>query len=67
MSIQTEYIVIIMMTQEGSTKIMNFMTPGAEVLVLGRGHLSCIVKMHYFFKNIIFSPKHRTDKVSILL
>ena len=29
-----------MMTKEGSTKIVNFMTPGAGVLVLGRGHIS---------------------------
>ena len=31
-----------MMTKEGSTKIVNFMTPGAGVLTLGRGH-----KSHY--------------------
>ena len=42
-----------MMTKEGSTKIVNFMTPGAGVLVLGRGHISNIVKMHYFFKNLL--------------
>ena len=29
------------------------MTPGAGVLVLGRGHISNIVKMHYFFKYLI--------------
>ena len=48
---QTKYIV--MMTKEGSTKIVNFMTPGAGVLVLGRGHINHIVKMHYFFKNLL--------------
>ena len=42
---QTNYVV--MMTKEGSTKIVNFMTPGVGVLVLGRGHISHIVKMHY--------------------
>ena len=42
-----------MMTKEGSTKIVNFTTPGAGVLVLGCGHLSHIVKMHYFFKNLL--------------
>ena len=42
-----------MMTKEGSTKIVNFMTPGAGVLVLGCGHLSHLVKMHYFFKNLL--------------
>ena len=39
-----------MMTKEGSTKIVHFMTPGPGVLVLGGGHISHIVKMHYFFK-----------------
>ena len=48
---QTKYVV--MMTKEGSTKIVNFMTPGAGILVLGRGHISHIVKMHYFFKNLL--------------
>ena len=28
------------MTKEGFTKIVNFMTPGVGVLVLGRGHIS---------------------------
>ena len=42
-----------MMTKEGSTLIVNFMTPGAGVLALGRGHISHVVKMHYFFKNLL--------------
>ena len=42
-----------MMTKEGSTKIVTFMTPGAGVLVLGCGHIIHIVKMHYFFKNLL--------------
>ena len=45
---QTKYVVI--MTKEWSTKIVNFMTPGVGVLVLGRGHISHRVKMHYFLK-----------------
>ena len=44
---QTKYVV--MMTREGSTKIINFMTPRAGFLVLGFGHISCIVKLHYFY------------------
>ena len=36
---QTKYIV--MMTKEGCTKIVNFMNPGAVVLVRGFGHMSC--------------------------
>ena len=37
------------MTKEDSNKIVNLMTPGAGVLVLGHGHISHIVKLHYFF------------------
>ena len=37
-----------MMTMEGSTEIVNFMTPRAGVLVQGRSQISYIVKMHYF-------------------
>ena len=48
-----------MMTKEGSTKIVTFMTPGAGVLMLGCDHISHIVKMHYFFK-IFFSTHMRT-------
>ena len=29
------------------------MTPGAAVLALGRGRISHIMKMHYFFKNLL--------------
>ena len=36
-----------MMIKEGSTKIVNFMTPGPGVLVQGRGHISHVMKMHY--------------------
>ena len=43
------------MTKEGSAKTVNFMTPGAGVLVLGRGHIciSLIVNMCYVFKNLL--------------
>ena len=30
---------VVMMTKEGSTKIVNFMTPGAGGIVLGCGHI----------------------------
>ena len=42
-----------MMTKEGSTKIVNFLIPGAGALVLGRVHISYIVKKNYFFKNLL--------------
>ena len=53
---QTKYVV--MMNKEGSTRIVYFMTPRAGFLVLGRGHiLSHIVKMHYFFKNLLLNSQ----------
>ena len=44
-----------MMTKEGSTQIINFMTPGAGVLMLGRGHISHIVNMYYLLLYHIYS------------
>ena len=41
----------VMVTKEGCTQIVNFMTPVAGVL--GCGHISQKVKMHYFFKNLL--------------
>ena len=38
-----------MMTKEGSTKIVNFMNPGAGGLVQGHDHTSHNVKKHYLF------------------
>ena len=48
---QTKYVV--MLTKEESTKIVSFITPGSGVLVIGHGHISHIVKMHYSFKNLL--------------
>ena len=42
-----------MLTKEWSTKFVNFMTPGGGVLVQRCGHISYIVKMHFFFKNLL--------------
>ena len=42
-----------MMTKEGSTQIVNFMIPGAVVLMVGRGYIGHKVKMHYFFKFLL--------------
>ena len=38
------------MNKEGSTKNVNFKTPGAGVLVLRRGHVTSIVKMLHSLK-----------------
>ena len=46
---------VVMMTKEGSTKIVNYITRWAGVLVLGRGHISHILKMHYIFKSLLYS------------
>ena len=60
---QTKYIV--MMTKEESTKIVNFMTPGTWALLIGRGHISHIEKMHYSFKNLLLYSQHGSDKLSV--
>ena len=40
------------------------MTLGAGVLVQGCGHLSCIVKMHYFFESLLWGWLRQTQKDS---
>ena len=52
-----------MMTDEGYTKIVNFMTPGAGVLVLRRGHIIHIIKVY----QLLSTPELRSDKLSYLL
>ena len=42
-----------MMTKEGSTIVASVMAPEAGVLVLGRGHKSHKVKMHFLFENLL--------------
>ena len=56
-----------MMTKEGSSKIVNFMTPRAAALVLGHGHISHIEKMHHFFKKIFKSSSllQGTDQTNL--
>ena len=60
---QTNHIV--MMTKKGSTKIVTFMIPGSGVLVLGRGHISHIVKIHISLEIVFSTPRHQSDKLSI--
>ena len=48
---------VVMMTMEGSNKIVNFITPGEGVPLQRRGHISHIVKMHYFFKNLLLNSQ----------
>ena len=42
------------MTKERSSKIVYFMILGARVLVLGHGHTSHLMKIHYFFLKCSF-------------
>ena len=46
-----------MMTEEGSTKTVIFMTPAVGVPMLRRGHISYIVKMHHWKKNLLLYSK----------
>ena len=46
---------IVLMTKEGSTEIINFMTPGAGVLMLGRGHISTYCEYVVFSTLSIYS------------
>ena len=69
-----------MMTKEGSTKIVNFMTPGAGVLVLGCGHIShyseyvvsstlsiysTLIAVHLFYDGTVDINMSPSDKKSV--
>ena len=56
---------IVMMSKEGSNKIVNFITPREGILVLGHGQISHLEKKHYFFKNLFSSLGHRSDKLRV--
>ena len=57
-----------MMTTERSTKIVNFMTPGAGVLVLGHGHIIYIVKCIISLNLLLYSEeKNRQTKCKIMM
>ena len=45
----------VMISMEASTKTVNYVTPSAGVPVLGFSHTGHIVKMHYFFDNLLYS------------
>ena len=50
------------MTKEGSTQTINFMTPGAEVLMLGHGHIS-----HYSEYILSFTLSIYSTLIAIVL
>ena len=50
-----------MKTKLGSIKLVNVMTPGAEVPVLGRSHISHTVNRHL---KIFSTPGYRSEKLS---
>ena len=59
-----------MLTKEGYTKILNCMTPGRERgggLVLRRGHIIYIVKMHCFFENLLFSQAQIRQSKNVVM
>ena len=56
------------MTKEASTQIVNFMTPGAGVLALVCDLISNVVKMHYSFKNLLYSQTYfRQTKYIVMM
>ena len=55
------------MTKKGSTKVVNFMTPRAGVLVPGRGHISYIVKLHYFFKDLLLYSQAKIKQTKCII
>ena len=50
-----------MMTKEEFTKIVNFITPWAEIVYLGCGHIDDIVKMLNFIRIVYYTHGHRAD------
>ena len=58
---------IVIMTKEGSTHIMNFMTPGQLFLQNGFGHVSLIVKIHYFLKNLYIYSQAKASKTMYIV
>ena len=59
---QTIYMIIL--TKEVSIKNLNFMTPGAGVLVLGRGHINHTVYVEYA---LVFTLSKFRILISIVL
>ena len=43
-----------MINKEESTKMIYFKTPGGGILVLGRVHISNLVKISFFLKTLLF-------------
>ena len=61
---QNKYIVMI--TKKESTKfVVDFMTPWAGILVQGRGHISHVVETLNFFKFLLSTVEHRSNKLSL--
>ena len=58
------------MTKEGFTKIVNLMTHGTRVIVLGRGQIiytNHVVKMHYFIKNLLLQSQAQVGKTKYIV
>ena len=55
------------MFKERSTEIVNFMTPRAGILVLGRGKIIHTVKMLYFFTNLLFTQAYIRQTESLVM
>ena len=54
-----------MMTEEGS-KIVNFMTPRVGFLVLRCDHISYIVKIYYFYENLLLYSQTQIEGIVMM-
>ena len=53
------------MSKEDFTKIVNFMTTRARILVQGRGDISDVVKKNIISFKIFSTLRHWTDKLRV--
>ena len=56
-----------MITKEGSIKIINFMTPSAEVLALRCGHITHLMEILYFFKNLLLYSQAKIKRTKFII
>ena len=56
-----------MMTNEGYTNIVNFMTPEAGIFVLGRSHMSCNEKALFLFFHLYTQAEIRQTRSMVMM
>ena len=56
-----------MMTKNGSTKIVNFITAGIGDIVLARGHVRHMIKSTIYVKFLLSTAENRSDNLSVYI